>query len=46
VELGRIGIWTSAFERQLGATARQVDAEIDGLGHGTLWAGEADRTEP
>jgi probable F420-dependent oxidoreductase len=45
VELGRIGIWTSALDRQPAAVVRQAVAEIEHLGYGTLWVGEAARRE-
>jgi probable F420-dependent oxidoreductase len=45
VELGRIGLWTSALDRQPAAVVRQAVAEIEHLGFGTLWVGEAARRE-
>jgi probable F420-dependent oxidoreductase len=45
VELGRIGIWTSALDRQPAAVVRRAVAEIEHLGYGTLWVGEAARRE-
>jgi probable F420-dependent oxidoreductase len=45
VELGRIGIWTSALDRQPAAAVRDAVAEIEMLGYGTLWVGEAARRE-
>jgi probable F420-dependent oxidoreductase len=45
VEPGRIGLWTSALDRQPAAVVREAVAEIEGLGYGTLWVGEAARRE-
>jgi probable F420-dependent oxidoreductase len=45
VELGRTGIWTSALDRQPAAVVREAVAEIEALGYGTLWVGEAARRE-
>src|SRR5205807_2662967 len=45
VELGRIGIWTSALDRQPAAAVRDAVTEIEALGYGTLWVGEAARRE-
>ena len=45
MELGRIGIWTSALDRQPAAAVREAVAEIETLGYGTLWVGEAARRE-
>ena len=45
MELGRIGIWTSALDRQPAVVVRQAVAEIEGLGYGALWVGEAARRE-
>jgi len=42
VELGRIGIWTSALDRQPAVDVGQADVKIDGLGYGVPWVGEAD----
>jgi hypothetical protein len=32
VELGRIGIWTSAFDRQPASIVRRAVTELEGLG--------------
>ncbi len=45
MELGRVGIWTSALDRQPAAVVRRAVAEIEHLGYGTLWVGEAARRE-
>ncbi|MFI6290130.1 TIGR03620 family F420-dependent LLM class oxidoreductase [Nonomuraea sp. NPDC050790] len=39
-ELGRIGIWTFAFDGCPAAEVREAAAEIEELGYGTLWFGE------
>lgn len=41
MELGRVGIWTFAFEAQPWTTVREAAAEIEELGYGTLWIPEA-----
>ncbi|HLI15565.1 MAG TPA: LLM class F420-dependent oxidoreductase [Acidimicrobiales bacterium] len=45
MELGRIGVWTSALDRQPASVAREAAAEIEQLGYGALWVGEATRRE-
>lgn len=45
MELGRIGIWTSAFDRQPASIVRRAVTELEGLGYGALWVGEAHRRE-
>lgn len=39
-ELGRVGLWTSAFDFLPIAELRDTAAELDALGYGTLWWGE------
>ncbi|MEU2438433.1 TIGR03620 family F420-dependent LLM class oxidoreductase [Streptomyces rubradiris] len=39
--LGRVGIWTFAFEGQPAGRVRESAAEIEELGYGALWYGEA-----
>ncbi|GAA3023150.1 TIGR03620 family F420-dependent LLM class oxidoreductase [Streptosporangium longisporum] len=38
--LGRVGIWTFAFDDQPAARVREAAAEIEELGYGALWFGE------
>jgi probable F420-dependent oxidoreductase len=45
VDVGRFGIWTSALDRQPATIVRQAVAEIERLGFGALWIGEAARRE-
>lgn len=45
VDVGRFGIWTSALDRQPATIVRQAIAEIERLGFGALWVGEAARRE-
>ena len=45
MDIGRIGIWTSALDRQPAATVRQAARQIERLGYGALWVGEAARRE-
>lgn len=40
-ELGRAGIWTFAFEGQSTGRVREAAAEIEELGYGAIWYGEA-----
>lgn len=39
--IGPIGIWTFDLESQPSAKAREAVAELEGLGYGALWFGEA-----
>ncbi|MFI0356871.1 LLM class flavin-dependent oxidoreductase [Actinomadura sp. 9N407] len=39
--LGRVGVWTFAFEGQPAGRVREAAAEIEELGYGALWFGEA-----
>ncbi|MEU3750249.1 MULTISPECIES: TIGR03620 family F420-dependent LLM class oxidoreductase [Streptomyces] len=39
--LGKVGIWTFAFEGQPAGRVREVAAEIEELGYGAIWYGEA-----
>ncbi|TMB14181.1 MAG: LLM class F420-dependent oxidoreductase [Deltaproteobacteria bacterium] len=41
MDLGRVGIWTFAFELQPAARVREAAAEIEGLGYGAIWIPEA-----
>ena len=41
VELGRVGVWTWAFDGQPWAVVRDAVTEIEELGYGTVWFGEA-----
>lgn len=45
MQLGTVGIWTSALDRQPAAVARRAAAAIESLGYGALWVGEAARRE-
>ncbi len=40
-ELGSVGIWTFAFDGQPVGRVREAAAEIEELGYGALWFGEA-----
>jgi probable F420-dependent oxidoreductase len=40
-ELGTIGIWTFKFEDYPAAKAQEVAAELEQLGYGAIWFGEA-----
>jgi len=39
--LGRVGVWTFAFEPHPAAAVRDAAAELEDLGYGTIWFGEA-----
>jgi len=41
LQLGRIGIWTRQFEDQSAAKAQEAARELEELGYGALWFGEA-----
>ena len=45
VDIGRIGIWTSALDRQPAPAVRRAARQIERLGYGALWVGEASRRE-
>lgn len=40
-ELGRVGIWTLAFDGHPAGRVREAAAEIEELGYGAVWFGEA-----
>src|SRR5215218_277504 len=46
MDLGRIGIWTYHLNFQPGSKVREVAAELQELGYGALWIGEAVYREP
>jgi probable F420-dependent oxidoreductase len=37
MDIGRIGIWTAAFEQQPWSAAAEAAAELDDLGYGAIW---------
>src|ERR1700727_3550596 len=41
IQLGRIGIWTRQLEEQPAAKAQETARELEELGYGALWFGEA-----
>jgi probable F420-dependent oxidoreductase len=41
IELGRVGVWTWAFDQQPWARVRDALGEIEDLGYGTVWFGES-----
>ncbi|MGA2924197.1 MAG: LLM class F420-dependent oxidoreductase [Candidatus Sulfotelmatobacter sp.] len=41
MQLGRVGIWTRQFEHCPAAKAQEVAAELEQLGFGAIWFGEA-----
>ena len=45
MDIRRIGIWTSALDRQRAPVVRRAAREIERLGYGALWVGEANRRE-
>jgi probable F420-dependent oxidoreductase len=46
MELGRVGIWTYHLNYQPTSKVREVAAELEELGYGALWIGEALHREP
>jgi hypothetical protein len=46
MDLGRIGIWTYHLNYQPATKVREVAAELEELGYGALWIGEAAYREP
>ena len=46
MQLGRLGIWTYQLNYQPAAKVREVVAELEELGYGTLWIGEGVYREP
>jgi probable F420-dependent oxidoreductase len=40
-ELGRVGIWTFSFDGQPAGRVREAAAEVEELGYGAIWYGEA-----
>ena len=45
MDIRRVGIWTSALDRQPASVVRRAAREIERLGYGVLWVGEAARRE-
>ena len=41
IQLGRVGIWTRQFEDQPAAKAQEAARELEELGYGAIWFGEA-----
>jgi len=41
IQLGRIGIWTFQFENQPAAKAQEAAHQLEELGYGAIWFGEA-----
>jgi len=46
VDLGRVGIWTAAFDAHPSAKAQAAAVELEGLGYRTLWLNEATGRDP
>jgi probable F420-dependent oxidoreductase len=44
--LGRVGVWTFAFDGQPAGRVREAAAEIEELGYGAIWYGEAFGRDP
>ncbi len=45
MDLGKIGIWTTNLDYQPSTVARKAAAELEELGYGAIWIGEAVRRE-
>jgi probable F420-dependent oxidoreductase len=41
VDIGRVGIWTGQLDYQPASAVREAAAELEELGYGALWVGEA-----
>ncbi|WP_433338009.1 TIGR03620 family F420-dependent LLM class oxidoreductase [Spirillospora sp. CA-294931] len=41
MRLGRVGVWTFALDAQPAGRVREVAAEVEELGYGAIWHGEA-----
>ena len=46
MDLGRVGIWTSAFDAHPSAAAKAAAVELEALGYRTLWLNEATGRDP
>ncbi len=46
MDLGRVGIWTSAFDAHPSAAAQAAAVELEELGYRTLWLNEATGRDP
>jgi probable F420-dependent oxidoreductase len=46
VDLGRVGIWTAAFDAHPAAVAQEAAREVEQLGFETLWLNEATGRDP
>ena len=46
VDLGRVGIWTAAFDAHPSSKAQAAAVELEGLGYRTLWLNEATGRDP
>jgi probable F420-dependent oxidoreductase len=46
IDIGRIGIWTSALEGQPAAQAREAAQEIEAMGFPVLWINETTGRDP
>jgi probable F420-dependent oxidoreductase len=46
MDLGRVGIWTYHLNFQPSSRVRDVVAELEALGYGAIWVGEAAYREP
>src|SRR5204862_6133675 len=41
IKLGSVGIWTTQFEHHPAVKVREAASELDDLGYGAIWFGEA-----
>lgn len=46
IDIGRVGIWTAAFEAQPAARAQEAAQELESLGFPILWINEATGRDP
>ena len=46
IDIGRIGIWTAAFEAHSSSRAREAAQELEAMGYPVLWINEATGRDP
>ena len=46
IDVGRVGIWTAAFEGQPSAAAKEATLELEALGYPIVWLNEATGRDP
>ena len=46
IDIGRIGIWSAAFEAHSSSRAREAAQELEAMGYPVLWINEATGRDP